>query len=74
MGPAAQALGLQVQFYEASTSGEIDAAFAASLSGRFMRKVPRLFGGCLSGSNRPPRWPIEKMLGEPISLRETARL
>ncbi len=27
--PAARALGLHVQFYEASTSGEIDAAFAA---------------------------------------------
>ena len=29
MEPAARALGLQVQFYDASTSGEIDAAFAA---------------------------------------------
>jgi putative ABC transport system substrate-binding protein len=29
MEPAARALGLQIQFYDASTNGEIDAAFAA---------------------------------------------
>ena len=32
--PAAHALGLQVQFFNASTSREIDAAFAATMLGR----------------------------------------
>jgi hypothetical protein len=48
-------------------AGVLIALGLASLSGNFMRRLVARAGGCLSGSNRPPRC-------SRYQLNETARL
>ena len=54
--PAAHALGLQVQFFNASTSREIDAAFAAIMLGRPDALFVAPDGFFMAGGSNWPRW------------------